>query len=132
MSATLRPDLASVLPLYCAAVEQVRFANLSALCRRLQVPAAELQSALDLARIHGSSHAVCDRLVLGKPEDRFIALLYPQPGGAVVLCLGLLASLSPDEETARAEIAMLSEMPLFKGHRFMLCEFWHNLKGALH
>ena len=122
MSAPVRPDLASVQPLFYAAIEEARF-TVNALCRRLQVPAQELQTALDLARVNGSTHAVLDRLVL-----------FPQPGGAVLLAVVMHVSLSLGEATAYAETMRRLQAalnPQFDGRCVIVFESRPNLQGAM-
>ncbi len=131
MSATLRPDLATVQPLYYVAVEQDRFLNVAALCRRLRVPWADIKKAVDLAHINCSTHVVLDRLVLGQPEDKRCAVLFLEPGGAVLLCTGVFGHMTSDEAEIRAAAALLSKHPEYRAKAVFVFEFRPNVKRVL-
>lgn len=95
----------------------------------------------DAGRIHDAhpgpqlcacaTQVLLDRPVLDCTQDKCGAVLFPEPGGVLLLCVGLFSPMTLNEAEARADMANLSGLAQFEGRRFVLCEFRSNLKGAL-
>jgi hypothetical protein len=126
----VRSDLAAVQPLYYPFFEHSKFGSIEAMCRRHGWPKAEQQQYVDLASLNQSDLVVCDKIVLGDPEDKVCAVLVLKPGGALVLCMGLFAEASEDRAAVEAFASELASDPDLRGRLVAIGEFRPNSVGA--
>jgi hypothetical protein len=130
-TAPVRPDLADVAPIYYPIIEQHRFGSVAAMVRRMGWPAELVGEYMQRAQVERSGCVVIDRLILGDPEFKMCAVLVMQPGGAVVLCAGLIGAASEDQAAVRELAAEFAAAAGFAGKLIAVGEFRPNPKGAL-
>jgi hypothetical protein len=127
----IRPDLATVAPLFYPIVEQQRFESMAAACSFLGLTDPRAQIAR--ATIEGSSFLVLEQFALGDPKDDVRAVLVSEKDGTVKLCCGLFGQLTPDPDEAMAVGEQLANA-LPNGDRLFVAvaEFRVNPRSAPH
>lgn len=127
----LRADLANVQPIFYPIIEQRRFGSIKAMCTRMGWPLALVGEFVKRAQIERSGPVVVDRLVLGDPDKKMLAVLVLQPGGAVILCAGLFNETTEDHAEAKALLDDFAASPEFKGKFLAIGEFRPNPRGGM-
>ena len=126
LTVPVRADLATVAPTYYPIAEQRRFGSIKAMCTRMRWPIAVVREYCVSAQIQRSGCVVIDELVLGEPEAQMRAVLVMQPGGAVILCVGMFAASSSDLASVQAVLADIAALPESKGLLLAVGEFRRN------
>lgn len=130
LNTAVRPDLASVKPMYYPVVEQRRFGSVAAMCKRMGFSVELVNHHVERARLECSALVVIDQLTLGPPEDRMAAVLVMQAGGGVVLCAGLFGELEEEPGPAEALLKEFAAKPDFKDKLLAIGEYRANPQRA--
>ena len=126
LNTAVRPDLASVKPMYYPVVEQRRFGSVAAMCKRMGFSAELVNQHVQRAVLERSAMVVVDQLSLGDPSDRMLMVLVMQAGGGVVLCAGLFNELNEEPAPVEALLREFAADPDFKGKLLAIGECRSN------
>jgi hypothetical protein len=127
----VRADLVGVQPMYYPIVERGRFSSIKAMCNRHGWPLEEVNQYVMRACLERSAMVVMDRMFLGDPEEKMVAVLLLQTNGAVVLCCGLFNEVSQEKERVQKILQQFEADRAFKGKLLGIGEFRPNpARGA--